>query len=194
MTSVSSRSSSVEAGGGDSGTRSVYPGRAGLTPTFRRDARRGQGVLVPEIASAAGTGRRTGHPSTRSVMNDERSNLAKPGTTGRIVDAEGAKIGRIADVYLDRDSQRPDWALVHTGLFGTARRSFPSPRLVERRRPGRALREELREGRAERRERRRALAKTTRRGSRSTTASSTRGACRTARRSTAPTGATTTTR
>ena len=42
---------------------------------------------------------------------------------------EGAKIGRIADVYLDHDSQRPEWALVHTGLFGTRETIVPIARV-----------------------------------------------------------------
>jgi uncharacterized protein (TIGR02271 family) len=36
-----------------------------------------------------------------------------------VVDQNDQKIGRIADVYLDRDTNTPEWALVHTGLFGT---------------------------------------------------------------------------
>lgn len=32
--------------------------------------------------------------------------------------SDGAKIGKVADAYLDNDTQLPEWALVHTGLFG----------------------------------------------------------------------------
>jgi len=42
-----------------------------------------------------------------------------------IVDTSGAKIGRIADVYLDRGTRQPRWALVHTGLFGTRKTIVP---------------------------------------------------------------------
>jgi hypothetical protein len=35
-----------------------------------------------------------------------------------MVDREGAKIGTIEDVFLDRQSGRPAWAAVKTGLFG----------------------------------------------------------------------------
>ncbi len=35
-----------------------------------------------------------------------------------LVDAEGNKVGKIEDIYLDNDSQEPEWALVHTGLLG----------------------------------------------------------------------------
>ena len=38
-------------------------------------------------------------------------------------DRNGNKIGKIETLYLDRESDRPEWALVHTGLFGT-RSSF----------------------------------------------------------------------
>ena len=58
-------------------------------------------------------------------MNDERSNPGEAWYDRTIVDTEGAKIGRIADVYLDHDSQRPEWALVHTGLFGTRETIVP---------------------------------------------------------------------
>jgi len=37
--------------------------------------------------------------------------------------ADGSKIGKITDVYIDADTKRPEWALVHTGLFG-GRESF----------------------------------------------------------------------
>jgi uncharacterized protein (TIGR02271 family) len=42
-----------------------------------------------------------------------------------IVDREGTKVGSIVDVYLDHETQRPEWALVHTGLFGTRETIVP---------------------------------------------------------------------
>lgn len=39
------------------------------------------------------------------------------------VDAEGSRIGKISQVYLDDKTEQPLWALVETGLFGT-RQSF----------------------------------------------------------------------
>ena len=36
-----------------------------------------------------------------------------------MVTTEGDKIGKIAEIYLDRDTDRPEWALVTTGLFGS---------------------------------------------------------------------------
>ncbi len=35
-----------------------------------------------------------------------------------LIDAEGSKVGKIEDIYLDNESQEPEWALVHTGLLG----------------------------------------------------------------------------
>ncbi len=35
-----------------------------------------------------------------------------------MLDSSGTKIGKVADVYVDNDTQTPEWALVHTGLFG----------------------------------------------------------------------------
>ena len=35
-----------------------------------------------------------------------------------LVDRDGDKIGSISDIYLDRESNQPEWATVKTGLFG----------------------------------------------------------------------------
>ena len=45
------------------------------------------------------------------------------GTTA--VDADGDKIGKISEVYLDDETGRPEWATVHTGLFGTKETFLP---------------------------------------------------------------------
>ena len=37
----------------------------------------------------------------------------------RLVDRDGDKIGKIEDVYLDRNSGDPEWVAVKTGLFGS---------------------------------------------------------------------------
>ena len=34
------------------------------------------------------------------------------------VDADGEKLGKIEQIYLDAETQRPEWALIHTGMFG----------------------------------------------------------------------------
>ena len=45
---------------------------------------------------------------------------------GRMVlDRDGDKIGRIDDVYEDKQTGRPEWALVNTGLFGTKKTFVP---------------------------------------------------------------------
>ncbi|HEV2929360.1 MAG TPA: YsnF/AvaK domain-containing protein [Propionibacteriaceae bacterium] len=36
-----------------------------------------------------------------------------------MVDADGGKIGNIESIYVDDQTGEPEWALVHTGLFGT---------------------------------------------------------------------------
>ncbi len=36
-----------------------------------------------------------------------------------VLDSEGGKVGKISEVYIDPDTQRPQWGLIHTGLFGT---------------------------------------------------------------------------
>ena len=42
-----------------------------------------------------------------------------------MLDRDGDKIGKIEDVYEDRQSGRPEWALVSTGLFGTKKTFVP---------------------------------------------------------------------
>jgi PRC-barrel domain len=41
------------------------------------------------------------------------------GWRGRVmVDRDGNKIGEVVDIYLDNETDRPEWAVVRTGLFG----------------------------------------------------------------------------
>ena len=42
-----------------------------------------------------------------------------------LYDADGDKIGAIEEIYLDADTNEPEWALVNTGLFGTKRSFVP---------------------------------------------------------------------
>jgi uncharacterized protein (TIGR02271 family) len=42
-----------------------------------------------------------------------------------LVGSDGDKIGRIEEIYLDRATDRPEWALVNTGLFGTKSNFVP---------------------------------------------------------------------
>jgi len=41
------------------------------------------------------------------------------------LDSDGDKIGKIEEIYLDAESNEPEWALVNTGLFGTKRSFVP---------------------------------------------------------------------
>jgi uncharacterized protein (TIGR02271 family) len=36
-----------------------------------------------------------------------------------VIDGSGDKIGKIADIYLDDDTNQPEWLAVHTGFFGS---------------------------------------------------------------------------
>jgi uncharacterized protein (TIGR02271 family) len=36
-----------------------------------------------------------------------------------VVDQEGAKVGTLEEIYLDQHTGRPEWMLIHTGVFGT---------------------------------------------------------------------------
>ncbi|PRY44335.1 uncharacterized protein (TIGR02271 family) [Geodermatophilus tzadiensis] len=44
---------------------------------------------------------------------------------GTAVDRDGDKLGKIGEVYLDDETGRPEWATVHTGLFGTKETFVP---------------------------------------------------------------------
>jgi uncharacterized protein YrrD len=43
----------------------------------------------------------------------------------QLAGSDGETIGVIDEIYLDADSGEPEWALVHTGLFGTKRTFVP---------------------------------------------------------------------
>jgi PRC-barrel domain/Domain of unknown function (DUF2382) len=42
-----------------------------------------------------------------------------------LIDRDGDKIGKIDDVYEDREGGQPEWVLVSTGLFGTKKTFVP---------------------------------------------------------------------
>jgi len=44
---------------------------------------------------------------------------------GTLIDANGDKVGKIDDIYLDQDTRKPEWALVHTGFFGSKEAFVP---------------------------------------------------------------------
>jgi sporulation protein YlmC with PRC-barrel domain len=35
-----------------------------------------------------------------------------------VIDPDGDKVGRLKEIYFDAETQRPEWALIDTGLFG----------------------------------------------------------------------------
>jgi uncharacterized protein (TIGR02271 family) len=42
-----------------------------------------------------------------------------------LLDRDGEKIGKIDELYMDRDSGQPEWALVHTGMLGMKKHFVP---------------------------------------------------------------------
>jgi uncharacterized protein (TIGR02271 family) len=42
-----------------------------------------------------------------------------------VVDRDGDKIGKLEEIYLDQETGQPEWALVKTGLFGSASTFVP---------------------------------------------------------------------
>lgn len=49
-----------------------------------------------------------------------------------LIDSHDDSIGTIEEVYLDADSDAPEWALVTTGVFGTKRSFVPIADATER--------------------------------------------------------------
>ena len=47
------------------------------------------------------------------------------GGGGIVTDADGSKVGKIGQVYLDNESGEPQWVTVSTGLFGTSESFVP---------------------------------------------------------------------
>jgi uncharacterized protein (TIGR02271 family) len=43
----------------------------------------------------------------------------------KVVDRDGEKVGKVDEIYLDRESGEPEWALVNTGLFGSKSNFVP---------------------------------------------------------------------
>jgi sporulation protein YlmC with PRC-barrel domain len=43
----------------------------------------------------------------------------------QLTDRDGEPVGKVEEIYLDADSGEPEWALVHTGLFGAKRNFVP---------------------------------------------------------------------
>jgi len=42
-----------------------------------------------------------------------------------LLDASGDRVGKVVEIYLDADSGEPEWALLHTGLFGSKQTFVP---------------------------------------------------------------------
>ena len=42
-----------------------------------------------------------------------------------VLDQDGEKIGKLAEIYIDEQTGRPEWGLVNTGLFGTRSNFVP---------------------------------------------------------------------
>jgi uncharacterized protein (TIGR02271 family) len=48
-----------------------------------------------------------------------------------LCDSSGDKLGKIEEIYLDAETNEPEWALIHTGLFGTKRTFVPIGQATE---------------------------------------------------------------
>ena len=48
-----------------------------------------------------------------------------------MIDSDGKQLGEITDIYLDRETDRPEWAVVRTGLFGLRSSFVPLAEAME---------------------------------------------------------------
>ena len=63
------------------------------------------------------------NPKEASMATTEHDVLSWRGQN--LIDSNGDKIGKIEEIYLDADSNAPEWALVTTGMFGTKQSFVP---------------------------------------------------------------------
>lgn len=58
------------------------------------------------------------------------SDMSDPATmTGaRVHGSDGAKLGKVDSIYYDNDTDRPEWAAVASGMFGSHVSLVPSTR------------------------------------------------------------------
>ena len=115
----------------------------------RRDRRRqGRHPLSPQGRPSRPV-MSTHNPKEASMATTEHDVLSWRGQN--LIDSSGDKIGKIEEIYLDADSNAPEWALVTTGMFGTKQSFVPiqdaTPATTatasasrSRRRPSRTLR------------------------------------------------------
>ncbi|CAN5763525.1 hypothetical protein BH20ACT1_BH20ACT1_02630 [soil metagenome] len=97
-----------------------------LDPQAAVSTGQADGVTVDGEAASAGSGilgaitRKTTRaaPATVTQMPQRTFNEVQPMIGADLIDAEGGKVGKIEDIYLDNESQEPEWALVHAGLLG----------------------------------------------------------------------------
>lgn len=57
-------------------------------------------------------------------MTDANIEVYRLRSTGSVIDADGADLGRVGDIYLG-DAGKPEWVTVKTDRFGTRERFIP---------------------------------------------------------------------
>jgi len=58
-------------------------------------------------------------------MNQLSLDDARQMSGATMMDTSGSKVGKVADIYIDKDTQQPEWALVSTGMFGSRQNFVP---------------------------------------------------------------------
>ena len=89
----------------------------------RRDRRRQGRHPLPPQGRPSRPVMSTHNPKEATMATTEHDVLSWRGQN--LIDSHGDKIGKIEEIYLDADSNAPEWALVTTGLFGTKQSFVP---------------------------------------------------------------------
>src|SRR5215207_1776305 len=89
----------------------------------RQPAERWTLALCGLRTTSAFVGRRRRNDMTRTGTERTGMREAYEWRGRNVVDQEGGKVGRLEEIYLDQHTGRPEWLLIHTGLFG-AKSSF----------------------------------------------------------------------
>ena len=95
--------------------------RLGIPPRDARSCSHHRALVAPSSSlPPAGRAQTTGalrqEPKDCVSMSETTEVLEWRGRTA--VDREGDKLGTIEEIYLDAETQRPEWALIKTGMFG----------------------------------------------------------------------------
>jgi anti-anti-sigma factor len=97
--------------------RGFHGGRPATPPRSAWQAAHPLFAATPRPPGAAHPARKRQINRKRAPMPTKEAVMDWRGQT--MVTTDGEKIGKIGEIYVDRDTDQPEWALVNTGMLGT---------------------------------------------------------------------------